>query len=220
MHVRTFNDRQDLAQALKDALVQDLTGPGPKSLALSGGSTPLPLLKALRDAPLDWSTVHLTLVDERWVDPDHEQSNEAMIRTYLGDHLPIHFMPLKTSHTCPEDAVESFYSTWQKMPPLCAVVLGMGTDGHFASLFPKEHHLAAGLDLNNPHAFIATHPPTSPYARISMTLKTILSAKAIYLHITGADKLEVLNQATHHRDPMIHPIAALLDYDIKVFYAP
>ena len=220
MHVRTFNTKEDLVGALADALRQELAGPAPKSLALSGGSTPVPLFKALTHTAIDWATVHLTLVDERWVDQQHPDSNEHLLRSHLVDHVPVHFMPLKTAHPCPEDAVPSLETIWATMPPLSAVVLGMGTDGHFASLFPEEPHLDQGLDLNTAHAFIATHPLPSPYARISMTLQTILSAKAIYLHITGPEKLEVLNQALHHKDPQIHPIAALIDRDIQVFYAP
>ena len=94
-----------------------------------------------------------------------------------------------------------------------AVLLGMGADGHFASLFPGAANLAEGMAIDSGIDAIATLPdplpPEAPFARISLTLPRLLHARAIHLVVTGADKRVVLRNAQHDAASKF-PVAALL----------
>jgi 6-phosphogluconolactonase len=90
------------------------------------------------------------------------------------------------------------------------MILGMGGDGHFASLFPASTTLREGLDLDNPNSVIAVDPPVAPHARMSMTLRRILDCHSLILHIVGEDKREIVDAALKQGDPEVLPIVAVL----------
>jgi 6-phosphogluconolactonase len=164
----------------------------------------------------------ITLSDERWVAPRHPASNERMVRQRLlrGKASAAHFIPLKTDDPAPGDALDAVDARVAAMPrPFDAVLLGMGEDGHFASLFPGNAALKIGLDpicAENVTPVDAPGAAGSPH-RLSLTLSALTDARWIVLIIRGEAKLRRL------RNPRGAPIAALLRQaraPIEAFSAP
>jgi 6-phosphogluconolactonase len=222
---RLFEDQRPMVAALAGEIVERIEdGVAERdraSLVLAGGSTPAPLYEALSRAPAPWEDVWVTLSDERWIDADAADSNERMLRERLlkdaaaGTHL----IPLKTDDPTPRAALKSVDARIAAMPrPFDAVVLGMGEDGHFASLFPGPSSLA-GLDPICAENVVAIETPGaagSPH-RLSLTLAALTDSRWIALMIRGEAKLRRL------REPGDTPIAALLAQarsPIEVFWAP
>lgn len=181
-----------IAQTLADAIAQR----GVASIAVSGGRSPRPVLEAMSQADLDWSKVVVTLVDERWVAPDSADSNERLVRETLlqGMAAQARFVPMKNdagNAYAGQAAVETAFAAlpW----PLDIILLGMGDDGHTASLFPGGQELADGL--SSTALTIAATPPAAPHQRMSLTAKAILQSRHIFLQISGADKKAVYDAA-------------------------
>lgn len=199
-----------LAQLLADRLVaqlsQSIAAQGVAVIALSGGSTPKPLFKALAQRDLDWSRVVITLVDERWVSPGHELSNESFMHQYLLDDLPnsVTFVPLyRQAENAPASLQEvlKIYCVATKSDPsrprpFDAVVLGMGGDGHTASFFPDADNIADLVDANNPNNLLSCNSPSSQVERITWSLPMLLDTSVLALHITGQNKRQVFETAT------------------------
>jgi 6-phosphogluconolactonase len=99
--------------------------------------------------------------------------------------------------------------------PFDVIILGMGNDAHTASLFPNNEKLQEAFDLNSEKLCISIKPKTAPYDRMSLNLKAILSAKNIFLHIEGKEKLEVYNRVLKSDDKFEMPILSLLKQEIK-----
>lgn len=204
---------QALAAEVASALREGIGQRGSASLVVSGGRSPVPFFHALREQPLDWSRVWITLADERWVAPGSPDSNERLVRQHLvtGAALEARFVSLWTGDTSPLRAVAEVTERIQRMPrPFDAVVLGMGEDGHTASLFPGMDALKAMLDPRwKLHVGVGT-APTPPQARITLTVRGLLDARRIFVSIAGAAKREVYQQARAGASPMDLPIAAVL----------
>jgi 6-phosphogluconolactonase len=185
-----------LATRIATLLGDAIATRGTASLALSGGRSPKPVLEALATTPLDWSKVVVTLVDERWVAPDAPDSNERLLRETLltGPAAAARFVPMKNDSTdayAGQPAVETAFAAipW----PLDIVLLGMGEDGHTASLFPAAVELADGL--TSAARTIAVTPPAAPHQRLSLTASAILASRHIFLQISGAAKKAVYDNA-------------------------
>ena len=195
--IETFPSREALYEAAASALVNALTGgiaaKGAASLALAGGSTPAPVYRLLSQAALDWSKVTVTLTDERKVAADHPDSNERMLRQTLlvGPAAEARFAPLDEASVA-------------GLVPFDAVLLGMGEDGHFASLFPGNSALAEGLSGSSLTIEAPAGEPAPPQARSSLTLKALSGATTTLLVITGDAKRALLERA----DGL--PVAALI----------
>jgi len=196
------------------------------SLAVAGGRTPVPLFQALRDAELDWGRAGITLTDERWVPEDHPGSNAALVRRELlaGRAGAARFVPLYDGSASAADATAA---VWRNLRPLArpfdAVVLGMGEDGHFASLFPGEPELDAALDPAAAPACVAMRAPVEPRERISLNLAALLQARRLFLLVTGAAKRELLVAAAHGDAQPPYPVATLLAQRSpapEVYWAP
>ena len=131
----------DIAASLSQAVAQRSLA----SLVVSGGNSPLELFQALSVRPLDWSHVCVALADERWVDPTEAGSNEKLVRDVLlhGAAAAARFAGLKNAAPSPELGAVSAWETFARVPrPFDVTVLGMGDDGHTASLFPALAELA------------------------------------------------------------------------------
>lgn len=192
---------QDIAQRLAAAI--ELRGFA--VLCVSGGKSPIALFEALRVQPMDWSRVRVTLTDERCVPCTHPHSNTILVRQHLLQDRTsaAQFVPMVTQTSEPLPPPVSLARTaglaLQAAGRVDVLVLGMGADGHTASLFPHAPNLVEALDLNNSEACVAIElldpPANAPYARITQTLVQILRARHIVLPLSGADKLATLRLA-------------------------
>lgn len=171
------------------------------TVALSGGSTPRALHQRLAQLPLrdtiDWASVHIFWGDERFVAPDNEDSSFKMARETLLDAVPIpaaNIFPVPTIGGTPTSAASAYAETLiaqfgAETPRFDLILLGIGPDGHTASLFPGHPEPAApGDQLVIP----VDNAPKPPPTRISFTYKTINAAQNVLFLITGADKAKAL----------------------------
>lgn len=227
---RAFASAGEAAQALADAVAADLAAAlrarPAASLVVSGGRSPVAFFELLRQAPLDWGRVSITLVDERWVPPEHADSNARLVAEHLlqGPAATARFVSLWNGAPTPADAVPERSAVIVALPrPFDAVVLGMGEDGHTASLFPGMAGLDAALDPTFDALLVATVPPTAAHARVSFTLRALLDSRRIYLPLGGAAKQAVYREALATRDARRWPIAAVLSQatvPVQVFLSP
>jgi 6-phosphogluconolactonase len=197
---------------------------GRASLVVSGGRTPAGLFNTLSQSNLKWDKVDISLADERWVENTDDASNEKMLRSTLliNNAADANFVPLKTQHSDAADAVLTCTANLQKMrTPFDVLILGMGEDGHTASLFPCSEQIAQGLDLESGDAFIAVQPKTAPNQRLSLTLPAILNSNQIFLHLTGESKKDVLDTVLSDDNALAMPIRAVINSaDVELLWAP
>lgn len=202
-----------VAARVAELLRAAIAARGSARLALSGGRSPVAMFTRLAQAELDWSQVGITLVDERWVPTDHADSNERLLRDHLlvGPVAQARFVGLKTAAATAADAlIERERCLRAQLLPFDVVVLGMGEDGHTASLFPGAAGLAAALAANGEAVLAAIDPPAAPHARISLTLAALLASRQLLLPIAGAAKHAVYRRACAGAAPLELPIAAVL----------
>lgn len=218
----TFNSADELnnqfARRIVAELAQGISKNGRASLVVSGGRTPLGLFKVLGQQTLDWSKVYITLADERWVNTTDDASNEKLVHENLlqSKLAPAHFVGLKNNQTTPFNGAAEAEQALKDFPqPFDVVILGMGDDGHTASLFPGAINLYPALDMNSGHLCMGMVPLTAPFERITLTLPALLNSRHIYLHLVGDDKRQVYNQAMAGNDVNQMPVRAILK-QIKV----
>ena len=163
------------------------------TLAVSGGRSPIPLFQALACTDLEWHRVQLRLVDERYVPPDHADSNELLVRRYLlvGKAAKAPFRGLYIEGmTPPQAAIEAS----REAGPADLTILGMGDDGHTASLFPGARQLEEALAPNAAH-YLHVTPPEAPHERITMSLASLRACSHLILYVSGQHKRDVLRMA-------------------------
>ncbi len=209
----------ELANALANVIVERLNraiqAHGSASLVVSGGSTPKPLFEALRAKPLAWDKVTVTLADERWVPETSADSNAAFIKnTLLQDHAAdATFVGLYKAGSGPHEAVSTIDEHIQRIAkPFTVVVLGMGGDGHTASLFPGAPGTDAAIAERD--ALVAIVEPESvPQARITLTLAALMNTECQLLHITGGEKRALVDEVLQDPAQSPYPIAHFLNAD-------
>lgn len=227
---REFKDSTTLAAALA-AQVAELLRAGIKeqgraSLVVSGGATPLPFFEALSELALAWPQVTITLADERWVDPDDAASNEHLIRRHLlqNQAAKARFVGLKTEAATAAQGEKECAARLDLLPqPFDVLILGMGNDGHTASLFPQAARLGAALAPDSGKLCLAITPPGAPHERMTLTLPALLHSCQIFLHITGVEKRAVYERALANGPVAEMPIRAVLHQNaapVTVFWAP
>lgn len=192
-----------LEAALRDRLDRDPEA----AFAVSGGTTPEPVFQALAERPLPWERLSVTLTDERSVPVANPASNEGLLRRSLlkGTARAARFVPLSD---------EGVAHLPQR---LAAVLLGMGEDGHFASLFPDAANLREGLALPGEASIIDVHTAASPHPRRNLTLARLLATDCLILLAFGEAKRAVLE------NPGATPVATLLGQGerlLEILWAP
>ncbi len=203
----------NLAAAIAARLADGLKERPSVSLVVSGGTTPYPMYAQLAQHPLEWSRVRITLADERWVAPDQADSNERQVRASLLRHgaAAARFVGLKNDAPRAAGGAAAAWAALADVPrPFDAVVLGMGEDGHVASLFPGSPELAAGLDPTAQPGCIAVHPPQAAHERLSLNLAALLQSRRIYIQIIGALKWGVYERARGPGPAEAMPVRSIL----------
>ena len=229
MELHRFPDRSALVEALADEiaarLADGVAARGAASLVVPGGSTPAPLFDALCERDLPWKAVVITLNDERWVDPSDAASNERLVRERLlvGRAAEACFFGLKTPAATPRQAVVEVEARLADVArPFDVMVLGMGEDGHTASLFPYSAALAASLG-GDPAQVQAVEAPHARGAieRMTLSLPAIVDSRSVAVLITGSEKLAVLGRAAEPGDPLALPIRAVLSRaPVHAYWSP
>lgn len=228
MQLHQFTDsaalNTDFAAKLVAILSDAITMRGAAYLVVSGGRTPQALFQALAATPLAWEKVTVLLADDRYLPTDSEQSNERLVKATLLQNYAAHatFISLYAEAENAFAAVPAILPRVTSLPTFDAVILGMGEDGHTASLFPCSKQLAEGLADTAP-AVLAAEPTSAPFQRISLSKVRLLDSRHIFLHLVGENKFPVLQQALADTDPMQMPIRAFLHHpsvSVDVMYSP
>ena len=220
-----------LAAECQDMLSEALSKNGAATIFLSGGTTPAPLYEAMSKMDLAWKKVKVALVDERWVDANHSASNEALIRkNLLVNHAKnATFVGMKTAANTAAKGVAETEANYQALPkPYAFAIVGMGNDGHTASLFPNADGLNAALNPDSEKRIAAIKAKASPITgpnteRMTMTLSALLQCDRIVVLITGEDKLAIFDQAMRGGSVSEMPIRALLNQEkvpVELYWAP
>lgn len=216
----------EVASDIAAQLARAITARGQASLVVSGGHSPAGLFKQLGAQALDWSRVSIALVDERWVEPTDPGSNERMVREALlrDGAAAARFFGLKNSAPSPELGAAAAWMASAHIPrPVDVTVLGMGDDGHTASLFPGSPNLKKALDLQTPEGYIAMWSSSAPHARLSLNLRTLLDSRRVLIFLLGEAKLRTYAAACGPGPVEEMPVRAVLRQErvpVEVVWAP
>ena len=209
-----FPDRESLDEALAAYVVSRLqhgiTECGTAHLVVSGGSTPIHLFSILADADVEWGRVVVLLADERWVQVDHEDSNERLVQQTLltGKAKSAQFLSLLPSPDDEITNISGLTTLLRSLPRFDVVLLGMGEDAHTASLFPCSTALREGLTTEQ--GALITRPRNAPHQRVSMSKRRLQATEHGVIHIVGERKKTVLEMASKSKDETRYPISAFL----------
>lgn len=223
-----FNSRDALDVALADKIAQQLENAvkqkGKASIAVSGGSTPKGLFKVLSAKDLPWENITITLADERWVPMDSKDSNTKLVHENLlqDQAAQAKFFHIKQGEELTEEVLADLnLAANSSLLPFDVLILGMGEDGHTASLFPCSEQITHGL-ADDCDALLKVEPTTAPHTRISFSFQALKKSASIILHICGASKKEVMEQALAEEHISKMPIKAFLqdpEVNTEVFWA-
>lgn len=198
------------AERLAAVLAEAQAARGTASVVLTGGRTGGAVLAALRDATLDWSTIDVYWGDERFLPGGDPERNETLARRELLDHVPV--APDRVHPMAPSDgeygddpdaAAEAYAVLLKDVPSFDVCLLGVGEEGHTASIFPHSPAVA-----ETARAVVAVRDcPKPPPTRVSLTLPTIGRAARVWLMTTGASKAEAVAAALADADAADIPAA-------------
>ena len=221
---QVFADADAQAQGLADAVAarlrEGIAARGSAWMAVPGGETPRKFLEMLAQRKLDWPRVSVTLTDERLVPADDARSNARLLRDALLDRVPAAFVPLVDSRSGKMNV-----SAPAELPPTFdVVVLGMGADGHCASLFADGDNIVAALRADSSVPVMPMRSPSVPEPRVTLTLSALVATHALFVLIRGADKRRTLQAALRGEEPFAQaPIRAVLEHTPvapQVYWSP
>lgn len=228
-----FDNREAMIDAVYDevigALRTALDERGEAAFMVSGGSSPAPIYRRLADAELDWPRVTVALVDERWVEPGHDKSNETFIANTLlqGRAGEARLVGMKNAAATAMAGRDECEQRYRELPsPFDVTVLGMGPDGHTASLFPHARGLQEAL--STPSLVSAIEANRSEVTgdcteRMTLSLAGIVNSRHLLLLISGEEKLATYRQALAGDEVAEMPVRAVLqqkDVSVTVYWAP
>jgi 6-phosphogluconolactonase len=202
-------------QILSDALENDAD----VSFIVPGGSTPAPAFEQLSKSDIDWKKVFVAQSDERWLDRDHAQSNQRLTEENLliNNAKDANYVAMKNQADTAVLGMQECNDKYESVSsPFSLTMLGMGLDGHFASLFPGSKNIELNMDLNNQQVCVSIDANGCEVAgnfpeRMSLTLSAILNSKIIILLIIGNQKMAVIERAIKNNHPLLTPISALVN---------
>ena len=215
-----FDSREILDTQLADNIAEILSkaikAKGKASIAVSGGSTPKGFFKELSNKDIDWKKVTVTLADERWVDINSDASNTRLVHENLLQNKAsvANFFYLKQGELLSDEILTDLNVAANKtLLPLDVLILGMGEDGHTASLFPCSKQIKQALDCNNQYSLMKVEPTTAPHQRITFSFAALSQSKNTFLHLCGENKKQVLIEALSDDDVFQMPIRKFLQND-------
>jgi 6-phosphogluconolactonase len=223
---RSHSDAKHLAQDLADAVATTLRAAidshGVATLVVSGGRSPVAFFECLAKQELPWAQVVISLADERWVPVALHDSNEGLVRRHLlrGPAAAARFIGLYQAAGSLEEAALQAHQALAELPPIDVLVLGMGDDGHTASLFPDSPNLHEALQADCPRRCLPMLAPGVPHQRLSMTLPLLTSARLPLLALQGQGKLETLAAALDPGEVASMPVRALLHSPLEIYWCP
>jgi 6-phosphogluconolactonase len=203
-----------VAEEVARLLDSAITSRGQALLAVSGGKSPIRLFEILHTQSIAWDRVTICLVDERWVPPDHDRSNEKLVRVHLMQEKAAasKFISVYRAGSTPVEAAKVLSAMFVDSPALGSgidiAILGMGEDGHTASWFPRSQEL--GDCLSSSHAYAAVSAEEGRDPRVTMTLSAVAKAKKVILCVEGDVKRAVLADAAGAGGVEQYPVRAVL----------
>ena len=215
---------QAAAQHISSAIGVSLVDAAETAIIVTGGSSPVNCYELLADTALPWHKVHVLISDDRCVPLDHEASNEGMVRRLLATHCArdVRIVSIYNPKVPPEETCAVLGAQMESLPmPFSISLLGMGVDGHFASLFPDFAELESGLDEDGEERCLPVQTSASEYPRITLTMATLIKSKEILLLFFGGDKREVYERAKLPDSE--YPISRLLRQEqapVHIIWAP
>lgn len=209
----------ETAMRCQQQLGKALAKNGKASFIIPGGTTPGPAFEQLSKANLAWNDVTIAQSDERWVAADHPQSNQRLTEQTLliNQAKQAQYVAMKNQHATAKLGEAQCDSEYKAMPnPFSLTMLGMGLDGHIASLFPNKGIIDTALKQKKENICMAIDATGCEVAgdypeRMSLTFTGILNSELIVILILGQAKFDVVNLATNNTDPLAFPISVLLN---------
>ncbi|MDD0843178.1 6-phosphogluconolactonase [Pseudomonas sp. Gutcm_11s] len=213
---------EGLALRVAEALRVAISERGRALLVVSGGRSPVAFFEQLAQQALPWKQVQVGLADERWVPLDDPASNEALVRQHLlqGAAAEACMIGLYRPAESLEQAAHLADQAIASLPAIDVLVLGMGDDGHTASLFPHSPLLDEALRADCPHAVLPMQAPAAPQQRLTLTLPVLAAARLSLLAIQGPAKLATLARALQPGAASELPIRALLKAPLQLHWSP
>lgn len=209
-----FERAEELNKVFAREIVAHLRGAiatrGTANLVVSGGSTPAPLFELLTKTEIDWAKVTILLADERWVASDHPDSNEGLLKRTLlqGQASQAKFVSLISAFPDEERTLKEINAALKQIDCFDVVILGMGNDGHTASLFPCSAELKEGLTTSA--AALVVQPTSAPHQRISLSAQRLQQTRLGFVHTVGADKAATYEAAVARDDVYATPVLTFL----------
>lgn len=221
-----FDTAQQLADALAETvaerLKQAISKNGLATLVVSGGRSPVAFFQRLAAQPLEWSKVVISLADERFVPTEHADSNAGLLHRHLlqGPVAKAKFLGLYSVASSVEEAAQAADQALAELPPIDVLILGMGDDGHTASLFPNSPNLSEALDLQGERRCLPMLAPSVPHQRLTLTRRLLTSARSPILSVSGQAKLDTLRTALAGDDLAEMPVRAFLNPSLEIYWCP